>query len=704
MMAAQALRHQLRAGGYIPVPLYGKEPPIFGKNNKRKGLKDWEQLWCNLTPEQIDWWTQMWPDAINTGALCRFMPTLDLDIVNEEAVRALEDYVREHYEESGYILPRIGNPPKRAIPFRTEEPFGKSLVNLIAPNTAADAKPEKIEFLADGQLVVVDGIHPDIQQRYRWPRGELGAIRLGELPYIREDEAKLLVKALVEILQRDFGYQLAPERPKQRPVGAVPKHAGGEGKGESDWTYLIQSILAGRELHDSLTVLAAKKIASGANSGTVVNELRALMDASTAPKDDRWRARVSLIGAAVDSAVAKYGKAESELKPSKPEPKPSKQAGSYSIDDAIAVFDKWLILKDHTPVYALFGTIAANLLPGDPVWLGLIAPPSSAKTELLNSISSLPHVIQAATITPSGLLSGTPQKQQDKGARGGLLRQIGSFGIICLKDFGSVLSMHAETRAETLAALREVYDGAWARHLGSAGGKTLSWKGKVVLVSAATEVFDSLHAVIGQMGDRFLLSRLKPVAGKRQFTRALKHTGASVGQMRQELSEAVTKLFAARKNEAAAITQEEAEVIGDVVALAVRLRGPVIRDFRSREIEAIHGAEGTARLGLALERLLAGLDTLGVNRSKALDIVKEVALDSVPPLRRRAYEHVKQNDHLETKHVAIALDLPTTTTRRILEDLVAHGLLAGRTQGEGKSDLWKATNWQAQEAVGGEAD
>jgi hypothetical protein len=40
-----------------------------------------------------------------------------------------------------------------------------------------------------------------------------------------------------------------------------------------------------------------------------------------------------------------------------------------------------------------------------------------------------------------------------------------------LKDFGSVLSMHPETKAETLAALREVYDGAWARHLGTDGGR-----------------------------------------------------------------------------------------------------------------------------------------------------------------------------------------------------------------------------------------
>ena len=158
--------------------------------------------------------------------------------------------------------------------------------------------------------------------------------------------------------------------------------------------------------------------------------------------------------------------------------------------------------------------------------------------------------------------------------------------------------------------MREVYDGAWTRHLGSAGGKTLSWKGKVAIIFAATEVIDSHHSVIGAMGDRFLLSRLKPVAGRKQFSRALKHVGSSISQKRKELAGAVTRLFAKQRTEA---SDEETQAI----ALAVRLRGAVARDYRSREIEAIYGAEGTARIGLALERLLAGLETLGMNRSRS---------------------------------------------------------------------------------------
>jgi hypothetical protein len=695
MTDAQALRHQLRNAGYAPIPLYGKEPPRYGKNNSKKGLRQWEEL-HDVNAEQIDLWTKTWPDADNTGCLCRFMPTLDLDILNADAVRTLEDHVREHYEESGHILPRIGLPPKRAIPFRTEEPFKKIVINLIAPNAGADAKPEKIEFLADGQQVVVAGIHPDTQQPYRWPRGEPGQIKLEDLPYIREVEARALVEALVEILLRDFGYQRAPERPKQRQADTAPKPDGGQGKGETDWTHLYENIREGRELHDSITLLAAKMIACGTNSGAAINQLRALMESSAAPKDERWRARVREIPDAVDSAVAKYGK---RPEPTEPEAKPS--APGYAIDDLIKVFENWLILRDRTPIYAVLGTVAANLLPGDPVWLGVIGPPSSAKTELLNSISGLPHVIHAATVTPSGLLSGTPDKQKDKGARGGLLRQIdsfGGFGIICLKDFGSVLSMHAETRAETLAALREVYDGAWTRHLGSAGGKTLAWKGKVAIIFAATEVIDAHHAVIGSMGDRFLLSRLKPIAGRKQFKRALKHVGGSISQMRKELAGAVARLFAKRRTEASQINETETEAIGEAIALAVRLRGAVMRDYRSREIEQILGAEGTARIGLALERLLAGLETLGMKRSAALAVVKDVALDSVPPLRRRAYEYVPKDNTVETTAVAVELGLPTTTTRRILEDLAAHGLVIRISQGQGRPDRWHRADWEAAEA------
>jgi hypothetical protein len=258
--------------------------------------------------------------------------------------------------------------------------------------------------------------------------------------------------------------------------------------------------------------------------------------------------------------------------------------------------------------------------------------------------------------------------------------------------------MRADAKAETLAALREIYDGEWTRHLGTDGGRTLAWKGKVGLIFGATGVIDSHYSVIGAMGDRSLLSRLAPVEHG-QFDQALKHKGTETGRMRKELQEAVARLFAGRRAEPQSITKEEAARIDRVITLVVRLRGAVERDRQSHEIEAIYGAEGTARIGLALERLLAGLDILGVTRAVAMEIVESVALDSVPPIRRRAYEFLRSQsaDDLlseaglsETTTVANAIGLPTITVRRVLEDLAAYQLVKRISQGPGKSDLWAA--------------
>ena len=245
-----ALRHRLRAAGYSPIPLYGKTPPVYGKNNKRKGLDGWQNL-QEVTREEIEMWSLTWPDAYNTGVLTRHVPVLDLDILNEEAARAVEDHVCGHYAERGCPLTRIGKPPKRAFPFRTDEPFKKFKVGVTAPSGAV----EEIEFLGDGEQLACFGIHPETGRLYRWHGGEPGTIRRDDLPYIREAEARQLVDEIVELLVRDFGYTKAPKRPKKH------RHNGGgtgASDGAEDWQLLFANVHEGRELHDSLRDLAAR--------------------------------------------------------------------------------------------------------------------------------------------------------------------------------------------------------------------------------------------------------------------------------------------------------------------------------------------------------------------------------------------------------------------------------------------------------------
>jgi hypothetical protein len=277
------LRRQLRAGGYHPIPCVGKAPPMKGWSDK-----------LNVTDDEIGLWTNMYHFATNTGLICKFTPTMDIDILNPEAAKAAESIVRDYYEERGDILVRFGLSPKRAIPFRTDTPFKIIKVPLIAPD---GSEGQKIELLADGQQFIAFGIHPDTRKPYGWFGNTPLQTPHQNLPHIHEQGAATLVNTIVDLLVSEHQYSRVPERPKEKPNG--------QNGGTADWNYLIEAIRAGRDLHQNTMLLAAKLIASGMNEGAVRNVVRSALEGSQAPHDDRWHARYDDVPRLVAGIVAK---------------------------------------------------------------------------------------------------------------------------------------------------------------------------------------------------------------------------------------------------------------------------------------------------------------------------------------------------------------------------------------------------------------
>jgi predicted ArsR family transcriptional regulator len=76
-----------------------------------------------------------------------------------------------------------------------------------------------------------------------------------------------------------------------------------------------------------------------------------------------------------------------------------------------------------------------------------------------------------------------------------------------------------------------------------------------------------------------------------------------------------------------------------------------------------------------------------------MQLVTKTAFDSMPAQRRRVIELLGETGKSVTKQVALALGLPTTTARRTLEDLAAHGVVLRESEGEGKSDTWRLSAW-----------
>ena len=359
-----------------------------------------------------------------------------------------------------------------------------------------------------------------------------------------------------------------------------------------------------------------------------------------------------------------------------------------NLDLLLETFRERLYLPDPDPLLALLGVVAGNRMEGDPLWLLLVAPPSSGKTELLNAVAGLPGVHAAATLTEASLLSGTPGREKAKDAHGGLLKAIGEHGVILCKDFGSVLSMARDARAGVLAALREVYDGSWTRHLGTDGGRTLTWEGRVGLIGGCTPTIDRHHAVMSALGERFPLMRLAPPKPEDLAMQALEHAGRE-SEMRKALSTTVREFFAGLvlPDEPPTISTPERDYLVKLATFVTRCRSAVERDGYTREIELIAGAESPGRLAITLKRLHDGLATIGTDCATRWRIIRRVGLDSMPVMRRRVFEQTALAGEVDTKALGITLGYPTTTTRRALEDLAAYGVLV-RGAG-GVADRWR---------------
>src|SRR5262249_8521535 len=142
------------------------------------------------------------------------------------------------------------------------------------------------------------------------------------------------------------------------------------------------------------------------------------------------------------------------------------------------------------------------------LWTLLVSGPGNAKTETVITLAEWGARVVSSIASPGALLSATSKGECTKDSTGGLLNEIGDSAVLVFKDFTSILSLPASARPEVLAALREVYDGHWKRDVGVDGGRTLEWKGRVCVVGAVTTAWDTHHAVVSEMGDRFVLLRM----------------------------------------------------------------------------------------------------------------------------------------------------------------------------------------------------
>jgi hypothetical protein len=338
----------------------------------------------------------------------------------------------------------------------------------------------------------------------------------------------------------------------------------------------------------------------------------------------------------------------------------------YNRDQYLEVLSKWLYLEDSEAVDILVATALSIYLPGDPVWLFLIAPAGGSKTELLRAFSGEPFY-SISTMTPQTLISGLKGNK-----RIDLLPELDG-KVLIIKDFTSVLSKKSEDQSAIFADLREAYDGYLEKSYGSGVG-TKRYQSRFGLIAGVTGVIDMYRVVHSLLGERFLKCRLRS-APEAAINRAGDLAGREE-EMRSELAETTKCCFAyyttrAREQDTIVVEKETRERIKALANITAKLRSEVARDRHHKVLYQPQAELGT-RLAKQFLKLAQGLtifyedDSVGEKEYGAL---LRIARDTVPSQRMQLVLALGGAEPPSTKGVGDKAKIPTETAKELLEDL-----------------------------------
>lgn len=363
-------------------------------------------------------------------------------------------------------------------------------------------------------------------------------------------------------------------------------------------------------------------------------------------------------------------------------------------------FDKVLLLKDRGVLRILCATVVGNRLSLDPVWLFLVAGPSSGKSEFLESLNGLQFIHPISTLTVNTFASG----QKRDGIETSLIYKLKN-GIMVFKDFTSIISKQKEAMQEIMGQLREIYDGSFVKETGT--GHRIAWKGRVGLIAGITTIIDYESNSFASMGERFI--QYKIITPDRiEALRKAWDNAFDMKEKRERLKDCmasyITHVLDNMNEERVMLSEEVKENIFEISNFTAIARSGVKLDFRTGKVTFVPEKEMPMRIAKQLYCIACGISmldsvepmvkTINENQQKGdlslddVSLLYKIALDSIPTQRRLTLINLaKYKGGVTTAGLAVKLRYPTETVNGWLSQINALGFCE-RLKG-GKEDIWR---------------
>jgi len=367
---------------------------------------------------------------------------------------------------------------------------------------------------------------------------------------------------------------------------------------------------------------------------------------------------------------------------------------------------KFLLLEDDGVIDATIGTVIANKLDLDAVWLMVVGASSTGKTELLNPLFGLPFIIPISDLTVNTFASGF---NMGGGKQASLLMRYQN-GILVFKDFTSILSKSRETRDTIMSQMREIYEGKYNKQTGT--GQEINWTGKMGCLAAATDAVYIELANSTQMGQRFIYYNMQAPNRRKAAKRAQQNASRSA-EMREALTTQYTDYITHvidNINEGRVEYEAPAEIedeMLDVADFSCLARSPVHTDFKTGHIDSKPDKEGPGRVVKQLMAMSGAF--MAINQSERLDspglegatknmiitphqrrVITRCAYDSIPSMRRHVLKLLaKYRGGVNTAAAAVELNMPSESLKKYLYQINALEICDRKLEGGNKGHRWK---------------
>lgn len=337
--------------------------------------------------------------------------------------------------------------------------------------------------------------------------------------------------------------------------------------------------------------------------------------------------------------------------------------------------DNFFIRKENAHVIdVLYGTVIANRLPGDPLWLHLIAPSGMTKTELISSISDAKNMHPVSNLTSKSLISGSPYGEDPS-----LIPKFNN-GIALIKDLTPLLQAPEIERNAVFGILRDAFDGECSKAFGTKAPKR--FKSKFGIITGVTPIIEAFTESETSLGERFIRYKLDLPSDDEEhfkFLQSALDNFTKEDAFRKDLKNIANNCLDYNFDFDIDVPNNIQEKILWLAIWISTIRGTIYREKFSKEVLFAPIKELATRVSKQLNKLILGISAF--RRIKKItkseyDVLKFVARSTVPGRLERIVHFVNNsNENLTSKEIAESINLTITTTNRLLENLNLLGVL-----------------------------